>query len=30
MKNTVGVILPLAESDCLDWSHDKDDALGLV
>ena len=29
-KSTAGVILPLGESDWLDWSSDKDDALGLV
>jgi len=29
-KSTAGVILPLGESDCLDWSSDKDDILGLA
>jgi len=29
-KNTAGVILPLGESDWLDWSSDKDDTLGLA
>jgi len=29
-KGTAGVILPLGESDCLDWSNDTDDALGLA
>jgi len=29
-KNTAGVILPLGESDCLDWSSDMDDTLGLA
>jgi len=29
-KGTAGVISPLGESDCLDWSNDKDDALGLA
>ena len=29
-KSTAGVILPLGESDCLDWSSDKDDTLGLA
>jgi len=29
-KSTAGVILPLGESDYLDWSSDKDDTLGLV
>jgi len=29
-KSTAGVILPLGESDCLDWSNDKDDTLGLA
>jgi len=28
--NTAGDILPLGESDCLDWSCDKDDTLGLA
>jgi len=26
----MGVILPLGESNCLDWSSDKDDTLGLA
>jgi len=29
-KSTAGVILPLGESDWLDWSSDKDDILGLA
>jgi len=29
-KNTAGVILPLSDSDWLNWSSDKDDTLGLV
>jgi len=29
-KSTAGVILPLGESDCLDWSNDKDDRRGLA
>jgi len=29
-KSTAGVILPLGESDWLDWSNDKDDTLGLA
>jgi len=29
-KSTVGVILPLGESDYLDWSSDKDDTLRLM
>jgi len=29
-KTTAGVILPLGESDCLDWSSDKDNTLGLA
>jgi len=29
-KSTAGIILPLAESDWLDWSSDKDDILGLA
>ena len=29
-KTTAGVILPLGESDCLDWTSDKNDTLGLV
>jgi len=29
-KSTAGVILLLGESDCLDWSSDKDDTLGLA
>jgi len=28
-KSTAGVISPLGEPDCLDWSSGKDDALGL-
>jgi len=24
-QNTARVILPLGESDCLDWSNDRDD-----
>jgi len=27
-KSTAGVILPLGESYCWDWSSDKDDILG--
>jgi len=30
MKSSAGVILPLGESDCLDWSSEKDDTLGLA
>jgi len=29
-KSTAGVILPLEESNCLDWLSDKDDKLGLA
>ena len=29
-KSTAGVILPLGESGCLDWSSDKNDRLGLA
>ena len=29
-KSTAGIILPLGESDCFDWSSDKDDTLGLA
>jgi len=29
-KNAPGVILQLGESDCLDWSSDKDDTLALA
>ena len=29
-KSTAGVVLPLGESDCLHWSNDKDDTLGLA
>jgi len=29
-KSTAGVILPLGESDCWDWSSDKGDTLGLA
>jgi len=29
-KCTVGVILPLEESNWLDWSSDKDSTLGLA
>jgi len=29
-KSTAGVILPLGESTCLDWSSGKDDTLGSV
>jgi len=29
-KSTAGVILPLGEFDCLDWSSDKVDTLGLA
>jgi len=29
-ENIAGVILPLGGSDCLDWSSDKDDKLGLA
>ena len=29
-KSTAGVILPWGETDCLDWSSDKDDKLGLA
>jgi len=28
-KSTSGVILPLGESDCLHWSSEKNDTLGL-
>jgi len=28
-KIIAGVILPLGETDCLDWSSDKDDRLHL-
>jgi len=27
-KRTAAIILPLGESDCFDWSSDKDDTLG--
>jgi len=29
-KSTAGIILPLGESDCFNWSSDKDDTLGLA
>jgi len=29
-KCTAGVILSLGESQCLDWSSEKDDALGFA
>jgi len=29
-ESTAGVILPLGESDCLDWSSDNDNKLGLA
>jgi len=29
-KSTAGVILPLVESSCLDWSSDNDNTLGLA
>jgi len=28
-KSTAGVILPLGEFDCLDWSSEKDDTPGI-
>jgi len=29
-QSTAGVILPLRECNCLDWSSDKDATLGLA